>query len=554
MIFCMLCSRRDKKAESFAGIGFLWYTFFMEMKSNSIEKKITSGFLSCMLICGLLACLVGLRETYRGEQEANHDYLFSCAGLIAETVGRVPVRSLAGDSEGEAYRACRRKMDTIREEMGLKYVYIYIPAADGESLTVIAVSGMRAEEAWSPGQVVEESVPSGVLDVYAGKEESAWTISRNRHGYVVTVYRPVYDAQGKVQAVAGADLERRDIARDFFKEMGWLWTLILLGCAAAFFLLRYLTRKLVIAPVVDLSRHMGDFVEARRQGGGFSEIQVTGTDEISQMARAFNQMAEDLGYYVDQVTAMAAAVERERTEMETARRIQRTSLPNGEDPYPDDTRFSLWASMTAAKEVGGDFYDYFWISEDRLCTVIGDVSGKGIGAALFMMRAMTLIRERAVRGERLSEILEKVNDELCSRNGEGMFVTLFIGILDAGSGQYRYACAGHNPPYVGCAPLEVESSLPLGLFEEETFREDEIWMRPGDTVFLYTDGVTEAVDAKQTFFGEQRMEKVLGSPSAQTSRGLAEAMQQAIGAFAGDMEQSDDITMLVLKYIGQKEE
>lgn len=511
----------------------------------------TAVFLTCTLIFGAIACFEGLRETYRGDRDANKKYLLHCARLAAETIRGAPVLELAGDSESARYQELCVELDKLRENMELKYVYIYVPAEDGKTLTVIAVSGMEAEEAWSPGQVIEEEIPEEAQAVYRGEQESGWKISRNQYGYVVTVYRPVYDSGGKIQAVAGADLERTEIVSEFFRQIRWIWSWILIGCGAVFFLLSYLNRRLVIHPVVELSEHMKHFVQEKEEKGTFSRIEVKSRDEVGRMAETFNQMAGDLEYYLNQTVRLTAAAEKEKTEMETARRIQKASLPDGKNPFPEDRRFSLSADMTAAREVGGDFYDYFRIGENKLCTVIGDVSGKGIGAALFMMRAMTLIKERAWEKETLSEVLAKANDELCARNSEGMFVTLFIGILDLDTGRYRYACAGHNPPYVckvGSKALEVGHSVPLGIFEEEAYEEAELELQKGERIFLYTDGVTEAMNEDRKLFGELRMQEVLNAHMNQSCEEMLDAMKKAVSEFAGQMEQSDDITMLTLMY------
>ena len=248
---------------------------------------------------------------------------------------------------------------------------------------------------------------------------------------------------------------------------------------------------------------------------------------------------------------MAAAAEKERTEMEAARRIQKASLPEGNDPWKEDARFRLYAGMQPARQVGGDFYDYFRVSEDSLATVIGDVSGKGITAALFMMRAMTLIRGCMLEGKELSQVLEQVNNELCDRNTEGMFVTVFVGILNLETGRYRYAGAGHQPPYV-CREefeaLQLDPGLPLGLFEEEEYACAEADLRQGESIFLYTDGVTEAMNEEKELWGEARMKELLNLHKDSDCEEIARAISSAVAQFAKEAKQSDDITMLVLKY------
>ncbi len=155
---------------------------------------------------------------------------------------------------------------------------------------------MPAEEAWSPEQVVKEVIPSEAQAVFRGEQESGWTIGRNQYGYVATVYRRVYDADGNIQALAGADLERTEIMSEFFRQIRWIWTWILLGRGAAFILLSYVNRRLVIRPVIELSGHMMHFVQERKAKGTFSRIEVKSRDEIGRMAETFNQMAGDLEY------------------------------------------------------------------------------------------------------------------------------------------------------------------------------------------------------------------------------------------------------------------
>lgn len=516
-----------------------------------LYKKLTVIFAVCILSFGILACAAGFKANYRREQERNQAYLLRCAHLAAKIFRQSDVTELASDGDSIYYQDCKREMDQIQKEMGLKYVYTYVPSEDGRSLTVAMISGMTEDTGWKPGQIVEEEVPSEALHVYEGREERGFRIVRNQYGYVATAYCPVYGPDGRIQAVTGADLERLEVVSAYFREVRWVSAWILAGCGVLFFLLRYLSRRCVIRPVVELSEHMGHFVRDREEGREFARLAVKSRDEIGQMTETFNQMAEELAYYIKQTADMAAAAERKRAEMEAAKRIQEASLPDGDDPYKDDPRFSLYAGMKAARQVGGDFYDHFKISDDRLATVIGDVSGKGITAALFMMRAMTLIRERTLEGSAPSRILEQANQELCVRNPSGMFVTVFIGILNLNTGRYSFASAGHNPPYLcrgNFEAIRLESGVPLGLFEDEEYVSTDLELNSGDSLFLYTDGITEAMNQGKELWGEVRLMETLNLHQDKTCAELLHMIDHAVAEFAGDAEQADDITMLCLKY------
>jgi sigma-B regulation protein RsbU (phosphoserine phosphatase) len=212
--------------------------------------------------------------------------------------------------------------------------------------------------------------------------------------------------------------------------------------------------------------------------------------------------------------------------------------------------------MTPAKEVGGDFYDFFVVEEGKLAVAIADVSGKGVPAALFMMVVKTLVKNQGLSGDEPRKLLENVNNRLCENNEAGMFATLFIGILDMKRNVLEYANAGHNPPVVlrdGRAFfLPARPGIALGVVENMEFAAQETPFEEGDLLLLYTDGVTEAMNEEEELFGNDRLMELLSAKAEETAsetvspEGLIETLRGAIGSFAGDAEQADDITMLAL--------
>ena len=245
-----------------------------------------------------------------------------------------------------------------------------------------------------------------------------------------------------------------------------------------------------------------------------------------------------------------------RHDLSVARDIQQGILPKVFPPFPGRTDFDIYASMTAAKEVGGDFYDFFMIDNDRLGFVIGDVSGKGIPAAIFMAVSRTLIRATGLNGVSPGECLHYVNNLLCNESVSCMFVTVFYGILNMKSGNLEYANAGHNPPYIlrnGSSVIQkVESTgdIILGCFEEQPFTSKKVQMNPGDAIVLFTDGVTEAFNSSEEVYGEPRLESRLISLQNLTANNLVNAIVEDVNIFAQGVAQSDDITLLSLKYFG----
>jgi sigma-B regulation protein RsbU (phosphoserine phosphatase) len=213
--------------------------------------------------------------------------------------------------------------------------------------------------------------------------------------------------------------------------------------------------------------------------------------------------------------------------------------------------------MDPARQVGGDFYDFFIIDDKKLCFLIGDVSGKGVPAALFMVISKTLLKTEGLRGHSPDEMLYRVNNILCPENDATMFVTLFCVILDLETGQIEYANGGHNPPLI-CSDsgdfefMDIPKSFVVGPMPDTEYKSVRLALNPGDIMFLYTDGVTEAMNPEHQQFSEERLRECLSSLSARTPEDIIHSVQAEIETFAQGAAQSDDITMLALKFNGQQ--
>jgi sigma-B regulation protein RsbU (phosphoserine phosphatase) len=230
-------------------------------------------------------------------------------------------------------------------------------------------------------------------------------------------------------------------------------------------------------------------------------------------------------------------------------------LPHVFPPFPDRNEFDLYASMDPAREVGGDFYDYFLADDDHLCMVMADVSGKGVPAALFMMASMILLRNNAMLGKSPAEILTDVNAAVCANNREEMFVTVWLGILEISTGRLTAANAGHEYPALMRAGGEFElykdkHGFVIGGMEGIRYKEYELQINPGDRLFLYTDGVPEATDADKELFGTERMIRALNEQKDREPEEVLNGVRRAVDSFVKDAEQFDDLTMLCLEYKG----
>lgn len=278
-------------------------------------------------------------------------------------------------------------------------------------------------------------------------------------------------------------------------------------------------------------------------------------DEIEVLAESFADLSARTLRYVEEIKDVTAAKERIETELHMATVIQSSQLPRLFPPFPMREEFDLYASMKPAREVGGDFYDFFMIDDDHLAMVMADVSGKGVPAALFMMVARVLIKSRLQSGERLANVLADVNAQLCENNDPGMFVTVWMAVLEISTGKGIAANAGHEHPAVrhgGQAyELKVYKHSPaVAAMEDTQFREHDFAMAPGDSFFVYTDGVVEATNAENEMFGNDRMLEALNrDPDAKPKQMLTNVMDE-IQEFVQDAEQFDDITMLCFRYNG----
>jgi sigma-B regulation protein RsbU (phosphoserine phosphatase) len=260
---------------------------------------------------------------------------------------------------------------------------------------------------------------------------------------------------------------------------------------------------------------------------------------------------------LERARLIEAYVEKQRMEetLKLAHDIQMSMVPKIFPPFPDRSEFDIFATLAPAKEVGGDFYDFFFIDNDHLCFAVGDVSGKGVPASLFMAVTKTLFRATASNGGTPGEILARLNAEICRDNESCMFVTLFCAILNIRTGQVDYSNGGHNLPYYlhqrGVSPLENLGGRALGLVEQSPYASGRMVLAPGEALLLYTDGVTEAMDSRERLYSDQRLAEFLASNRGSSPRQIVGDLVSDVRSFAGAAPQSDDITALALRYFGK---
>ena len=397
----------------------------------------------------------------------------------------------------------------------------------------------------------------GYVDYFWPKPtETGLTAEKPKLSYV-KLYKPLGWIIGTGVYTDGIDEAIANKTASMKKQINTLITKIALFSALIMLVgvvLYAASLKTITSPMRKL---IGAMKKVGREGLISGKVSLGGSAEIEELGGIFNGMLEAISTAVRKLTEATAARERIEGELSAAREIQMSMLPKIFPAFPHRTEFDIHAFIEPAKEVGGDFYDFFFIDDNLFCFVIGDVSGKGVPASLFMVITKTLHKASALSGVTPDVILTEVNRELSQNNKNDMFVTMFCGILDTRTGEVLYANGGHNPPLLitrktgEVSYMNPEHGLMVGAFEGITYKRGRFVLAPGDIIFLYTDGVTEAMNAEESFFSSERLKDVLSSMKRNNSvRVIVSDVMDEVVCFAGDATQSDDITMMSLEFRG----
>lgn len=415
------------------------------------------------------------------------------------------------------------------------------------------------------GNIIPDSKTDAIIDVHDDKDISPKIadeiladmigVSLSEKSRVYYAYTPIETTGWKFCVKIPESLilaPVRDVNRNIILTIISFMAAFILIIAMVFIISRKFSEKLT-RPIISL----GHDVEKISGGNLDYRAEIYDNDEIGDLAKNFNDMAASLKDYVNNLAHVTAEKERISTELNLATQIQADMLPRIFPPYPDRKEFDLYATMNPAKEVGGDFYDFFMIDYDHLALVMADVSGKGVPAALFMVIAKTLIKTRSQMGGSPSEILADVNRQLCEGNTADLFVTVWLGILEISTGHVIASNAGHEYPAISKKGgdyelLKTKQSPAVATMEGLKFRQNEFDLEPGDIIYLYTDGVAEATNSNEELYGTDRMLEDLDKTKNTSSEDILEAMKKSVDDFTGEAPQFDDITMLCLRYFGGK--
>ena len=415
----------------------------------------------------------------------------------------------------------------------------------------------RVASAMAAGQTDVMLVTVGGEDYYlafAPVEKPGWSYGVLNHKRAV-VYPAAYAKDNIISQMEGF----ADIMHDSFRSgLRWALAIFLLMLVPLFFVSSAIAKRFV-TPILTLI----DGVKRIAQGNLDEKVDVHRTDELALLADSVNDMAGDLKKHIQTLSKVTAEKERIATELSVAADIQEGMLPRNFGDISQNKGFELFATMTAAKEVGGDFYDFYMLDDYRLVITIADVSGKGVPAALFMVIAKTILKNSALsvgEEENFADVIQRANHQLCENNEEMLFVTVFFGVLDTRTGDFTYVNCGHNPPLLRQGTdgtftylRPAKKNLMLGVEEDLSFTQETLQMSPGSLLFCYTDGVTEAMDEAGKVYSEEHLQVVLDGTPTGGDTSVADILASVrgdINAHVGGAEQSDDITMFAIRYTG----
>ena len=534
------------------GLGFYGYTLIHQYIARAFE---TAKLASVSAQRG--ADAVGLSKEimgiYRGltEEEKNQvgteEYRRHFSGL--ESV----------EEKGGAYDVLVHMLRNFVNDVD----YVYLGMYDRDTSALVYIVDSDEDEPLLPGDW--ESVNRQGIEkfIHWNGEGMLYDIDNTgKYGWMCTAGFPIRDEAGEICVFLLVDVSINSVIRNMARYALQTGVGLTFATALIAWLVSRRMKKTVVQPIDAIATAAIAYVRDKRSGSAcqdhFSGLNIHTGDELQNLSHVMAEMEKDLSEHEEQLTRIAAEKERIGTELSLATKIQAAMLPHIFPPFPDRTDFDIYASMDPAKEVGGDFYDYFLIDSDHLGLVIADVSGKGVPAALFMMASKIILQSVAMLGGSPGKILTKTNEAICSNNEAQMFVTVWVGILELSSGKLTCANAGHEYPVLkrrdgGFALYKDRHGFVLGGIDGIEYTEYEILLEPGDKLFVYTDGVPEAANPEKEMFGTERMLAALNERPDAAPQDVLNNVRGAVDAFVQEAEQFDDLTMLCLEYRGQQE-
>ena len=537
----------------------------MRKLRESIVFKTIFTLVVLLFVYSMVVSLIGYRELTDALLNQYADGAFRTAGIAARFIDPDRIDEYADSGgEGEEYTKVDDRLASICNSTGSTFVYVIMPDRTDYKHITFLFSEMNQESQYTRYEFgyVRETTNEEYEQKYKRicEENSSKELVIRDKGYIetdphITAMIPLIDKGGSCKAILCVQMQMEEIVAVRNAYVGKILLTMSITALLVILMLSMRLNRSLLRPIRIIAAEATRFASENVKTGKKLTSTIHNVDDIGQLAGAVDQMETQINEYVTNLTRVTAEKERISTELSLASRIQMDMLPNIFPAFPDRTDFDIYASMIPAREIGGDFYNFFLIDDTHLCAVIADVSGKGVPAALFMMASTIVLVDNACMGKSPAEILESANDAICATNREEMFVTVWHRILDLETGKLTAANAGHEYPVIrhpggSYEMIKDVHGFVIGGLEDVHYRNYELTMEPGSSLFVYTEGVPEATNKENELFGTQRMLDALNAePDAEPEK-LLENVKAAVDAFTADAEQFDDLTMLCLEYNG----
>lgn len=521
----------------------------------SLKVKMLIIVIIAMLTAGAVSIYISY-ETYSSTIDNYYKDTITNVAKSAASLMDAEKIGLYADSleKDEDYDRMLDILFNIRKNSDIEYLYVEKVIGN----TAIAIMDADPENPMEFRETFEVSQGADTSSLEKGVP--AFISNEPGVGWMCSVFTPIQNEDGETVALVGADISMADVMKERHDFLVKVCIAISLVTGAVAVILLSLITKLVVNPVNKLSEATSKFVSQKyRQGINpvdedslISKLQIHSKDEIGNLTKSVKEMEQEIKNYITDLTAVTAEKERIGAELNVATKIQADMLPGIFPAFPEREEFDVYATMDPAKEVGGDFYDFFLIDDDHLALVMADVSGKGVPAALFMVIARTLIKNCAQTNSSPKYILEKVNKQLCENNEAEMFVTVWLGVVELSTGILKAANAGHEYPVLKRAGgsfelIKDKHGFVLAGMEMSRYKEYEIQLNKKDVLYLYTDGVPEATNADEELYGTDRMLNALNEHADSSPEQLLMEIRKDIDSFVGKVPQFDDITMMAFE-------
>ena len=532
-------------------------------QNSKLGKRVISNFLVFSLFIIFTVTIFISAWSIAVQSSNTRDYMNDFLNITAEMIDgdRIETYLRTGEKD-DYYYYIQNYLSVQIKHSDLKYLYVVVPK---ETEYVFVWDGTNPVDTVDLGyREAYESESEKRASLNAMNTDSKpflHIVNADEYGVIASLKLPITDSSGKPVAVVGADIDVFDLGRVFL-TVALINTIVvgILTIIAALIFYRKTYRNIVdpIKKLNQATKELINHLDTRENAKPF-HVDIHTGDELEDLADSFSQMNSDLKRYINKLEKVTREQEKTSTELNVAATIQADMLPNTFPPFPDKKEFSIYALMNPARRVGGDFYDFFMIDDTHLCLVIADVSDKGVPAALFMVISKTLVKQRAEYGGTPAEILYEVNNKLCQDNSSVQFVTIWLMILDITTGKGMAANAGHETPIVRRYGQQFEllndvHTMPIAAIPNAEFRDYELNLNPGDALFVYSDGATDATDPSQNMFSSSGILDALNTVKENDPKIMIDTVVKAIDDFAKGTPPFDDTTMLALCFHGNSSE